>query len=70
MVQRLADSWRNVVGSTSIAVLLAFLDAQEDLRDSDSEHIEFAKYYLEDLRFLYKDTEHNNKKVWFRTLCV
>jgi hypothetical protein len=50
---------------SDIAVLLAFLDAQEDLRDSDEERIDFAKYYLEDLRFLYKDTEHNNKKVWF-----
>ena len=63
MVQRLADSWRNVVGSTGIAILLTFLDTQEDLRDSDEEHIKFARYYLEDLCFLYKDTEHNNKKV-------
>ena len=62
--------WRNVVGSTGIAVLLVFLDAQEDLQDSDEERIEFAKYYLEDLRFLYKDTEHNNKKGWLWTLCV
>ncbi|KAF8222298.1 hypothetical protein L208DRAFT_1323430 [Tricholoma matsutake] len=68
-VQCLADSWHNVVGSTGIAVLLAFLDAQEDLRDSDEECIEFAKYYLEDLRFLYKDTEHDNKKKWKGLFC-
>ena len=36
---------------------------QEDLRDSDEERIEFAKYYLEDLRFLYVNTDHDDKKV-------
>lgn len=44
-------------------VLMAFFDSQQNLRDSDSERVEFAKYYLEDLHFLYKDFEHENKKV-------
>jgi len=35
---------------------------QEDLHDSDEEHIESAKYYLEDLRFLYVNTDHDDKK--------
>ena len=42
---------------------MAFFDAQLDLQDSDEEHVGFAKYYLEDLRFLYKYSEHENKKV-------
>lgn len=62
-VQRLADSWRNAIGSKGIMVLVAFLDSQPDLRDSDSGRQEFAKYYLEDFRFLYKDSQHEDKKV-------
>ena len=63
MVQRLADSWRSIIGSNGIAILMAFFDTQPDLRDLDEERIGFAKYYLEDLRFLYKDSSHENKKV-------
>ena len=62
-VQRCADSWRNVVGSTGITGLLAFFDSQYFLRDSDEEHQEFAKYYLKDLCFLYKDSDSEDKKV-------
>lgn len=62
-IQRLADSWRNVIGSNGIAVLMAFFDDQPDLRNSDEERINFAKFYLENLRFLYKDSENENKKV-------
>jgi hypothetical protein len=62
-VQRLADSWRNVIGSAGIAVLLAFCDSQEDLQNSDEERVEFAKYFLSDLRFLYRDADHDDKKV-------
>jgi hypothetical protein len=61
-VQRLADSWRNVIGSTGIVVLLAFLDSQEDLRDSDENRVKFAKYYREDLRFIFRDSDHDDKK--------
>jgi len=57
------DSWHNIIGSAGIAILLAFCDMQEDLRDSDEERIEFAKYYLEDLCFLYVNTDHDDKKV-------
>jgi hypothetical protein len=44
-------------------VLMAFFEMQPDLRDSDEERVEFTKYYLKNLRFLYKDSEHENKKV-------
>ena len=62
-VQRLADSWRNVIGSNGIAVLMAFFDTQPSLQGSDEERIDFAKSYLEDLRFLYKDSNDVDKKV-------
>jgi len=62
-VQRCADSWRNGVGSTGITSLLSFFDSQEYLLDSDEERQEFAKYYLEDLHFLYKDSDREDKKV-------
>lgn len=44
-------------------ILLAFCDSQDDLRNSDEERMEFAKYYLKDLRFLYTDTDDDDKKV-------
>jgi len=63
MIQRLADSWRNIVGSAGISVVLVFCDSDDDLRDSDGERVEFAKYYLGDLRFLYRDADGDDKKV-------
>ena len=42
---------------------MAFFESQQDLRDSDKEHVDFAKFHLEDLRFLYKDSTDDNKKV-------
>ena len=50
------------MGSTGIAVLLAFMDSNDELRDSDEDRVVFAKYYLENLRFLYKDSENEDKK--------
>jgi len=39
------------------------MDSQDDLRDSDDERQNFAKEYLEGLRFLYKDAVGDNNKV-------
>lgn len=49
--------------SGGIMSLLALVDTREFLRDSDEERQEFAKYWLEDLRFLYKDSDCKDKKV-------
>ena len=65
MIQRLSDSWCNAIGSTGIAVVLAFCDSEEELANSDEERVEFAKYYLEGLRFLYRDTDGDDKKVCY-----
>jgi hypothetical protein len=69
-IQRLADLWRSAIGSTGIAVVLAFCDSQEDLESSDEERVEFANYYLKDLRFLYKDADDDNKKVCHADLVI
>ncbi|KAF8508180.1 hypothetical protein JB92DRAFT_2954585 [Gautieria morchelliformis] len=68
-IQRLTDSWRNVIGSTAIAILLAFFDSQEHLQDSDEECQEFCKYYLNRLRFLYEDSDHAKKSKWRGLFC-
>lgn len=62
-IQRLADSWRNIIGSTGISVVLAFCDSHQELRDSDDERVQFAQYYLQDLRFLWEDADGDNPKV-------
>jgi hypothetical protein len=42
---------------------MAFFDDQPLLQDSDEDRVGFANYYLEGLRFLYKDSENDDKKV-------
>jgi hypothetical protein len=44
-------------------VLLAFFNSQEHFQVSDEQHQIFAKYYIDDLCFLYKDSEHEDRKV-------
>ena len=62
-VQHLADLWRNIIGSNGIMVLVTFFNTQPELQDSDSGRQEFAKYYIENLHFLYKNSQHVDKKV-------
>ena len=63
MVQHIVDSWHNVIGSAGVAILLVFCDSQDDLRNSDEKCMEFTKYYLKDLCFLYTNTDDDDKKV-------
>ena len=42
---------------------MSFFDSHQDLRSSDEERVEFAEDYLEDRRFLYKDSEHEDNNV-------
>ncbi|KAH9000052.1 hypothetical protein EDB92DRAFT_1939740 [Lactarius akahatsu] len=39
-------------------------DLEDLLWDSDSEHRKFASFHLEDFRFLYEYTDHEDKKKW------
>ncbi|KAN0130427.1 hypothetical protein V8E53_011828, partial [Lactarius tabidus] len=63
-VQCCADLWHNIVGFTGIVVLLAFFNSQEHFQVSDEQHQIFTKYYIDDLCFLYKDSEHEDRKKW------
>jgi len=72
-IQRLADSWRNSVGSTGISTSQAICDSEETLQDSDLARQEFASYYLKDLRFLYKDCSRDDKtarKPGYYPICI
>jgi len=64
------DSWCNAIGSAGIAVILAFCNSQEELVKSDEEHVEFAKYFLNELRFLYKDADGDNKLVCHKLIAL
>jgi len=63
MVQCIVDSWHNIIRSAGVAILLVFCDSQDNLCNSDEESMEFAKYYLKDLHFLYTGTDDDDKKV-------
>lgn len=64
-VQRLADSWRNVIGSNGVAILLAFFESQDDMKDSDEERQNLAKHLLWESRFAYKDADGEDTSVRF-----
>jgi hypothetical protein len=61
-IQRLADSWRNIIGSTGIAVVMGFFDSRPEYQ-TDKQRIKFANFYHEGYRFLYEDSENEEKKV-------
>ena len=65
-VQCTSDSWCNTTGSTGVAVILAYCYSNPDLRDSDENRQEFAAFYLQHLRFLYKKSGGDDPAV--RTL--
>jgi hypothetical protein len=62
-MQRVSDSWRSTMGSTAIAVVLAFCNENPELKDSDANRQEFASQYLDDLRFLYQKSDGADVKV-------
>lgn len=62
-MQRVCDSWRSTMGSTAIAVVLAFCNDTPELRLSDRNRQDFATEYLEHLRFLYEKAEGEDVKV-------
>ncbi|KAF8218848.1 hypothetical protein L208DRAFT_1419320 [Tricholoma matsutake] len=48
--------------STAVAVVLAFCNANSDLKNSDENRQEFAAQYLEHLRFLYHKADGDDAK--------
>jgi hypothetical protein len=63
IIQRVSDSWRNPISSAAIAVVLAFCNANPDLKNSNENHQLFASEYLEHLRFLYKVSDGDDVNV-------
>ena len=57
------DSWRSLIGSTAIMVLIAFFTSQPDMFDTDKDRQEWAEWYLRDLRFAYKDVDRDDRNV-------
>ncbi|KAG1844763.1 hypothetical protein C8R48DRAFT_678368 [Suillus tomentosus] len=60
-VQRVADSYRSNIGSAAIAIVIAYFESQDSLRDSDDNCAEFAVFALSNLRFLYKKANGDDK---------
>jgi hypothetical protein len=62
-MQRVSDSWQNTIGSTAIAVVLAFCNANPNLKNSNEDRQVFASEYLEDLHFLYHKSDGDDVNV-------
>jgi hypothetical protein len=62
-MQRVSDSWRSTMGSTAIAIVLAYCNNTPSLEDSDKERQAFAVDELEKLRFIYETSEGDDPKV-------
>lgn len=60
--QRVSDTWRSVIGSTAIAIVNAFFESNKDL-ESDEDCKAFAADGLNDLKFLYANTESDDPRV-------
>jgi hypothetical protein len=65
-----SDSWRNTIGSTGIAVVLAYCNSNPDLKDSDENCKEFANCDLEHLRFMYQTAGGDDHKVDSRSCFI
>ncbi|KAG1871595.1 hypothetical protein F4604DRAFT_1681411 [Suillus subluteus] len=50
-----------MIGLAAIAIVIAYLESQDSLRDSDDNHAEFVEYALSNLRFLYKKANGDDK---------
>ena len=62
-LQRITDSYHSTTGSLGIVITVTYCESQEDLKDSDENCVEFAKYTLGKLRFCYKRVDGDDKKV-------
>ena len=62
-MQRVSNSWRSTMGSTVIAIILAFCNGNAELKNSDDNRQEFAAEYLDNLRFLYHKSEGDDTAV-------
>ena len=62
-LQCISDSWCSTVGSTAIAVVLAFCNANPELKNSDKNCREFAAEYFKHLHFLYHKADGDDVKV-------
>jgi hypothetical protein len=60
--QRVSDTWRSVIGSTAIAIVNTFFESNKDL-ESDEDCRAFAAEGLNDLKFLYSNTESDDPRV-------
>jgi hypothetical protein len=69
-VQRIADSYRSAIGSAAISILTAYFESQDELKDSDENRQEFAKYALDNLRFLYRRGDGDDKTVSVRIVLL
>lgn len=62
-LQQIADSWRNVIGSSAITIILTFFIQIASLRFSNAERQEFANAYLKNCPFLYQTANGNDVTV-------
>ncbi|KAG2337302.1 hypothetical protein BDR05DRAFT_895479, partial [Suillus weaverae] len=58
---QVADSYHSNIGSTAVAIVIAYFESQDSLRDSDDNRAEFAVFALSNLRFLYKKANGDDK---------
>jgi hypothetical protein len=56
-MQRVYDSWRATMGSTAIAIVNSVYENSNDELPTDDDHQEYAEQQLDDLEFLYGDTD-------------
>ena len=51
-------------------MVLAFCKSNTSLAESDKERVDFAKDYLQDFRFMYQDTDDDDRAVSYSIIII
>ena len=62
-MQYVTNLWHSPICSTTIMVLIAFFNANSELYTTDSDHQEWAKWYLVYFCFAYEHADGSDKLV-------
>ncbi|KAG2105105.1 uncharacterized protein F5147DRAFT_775425 [Suillus discolor] len=57
------SEWRGGFGSAAVMIITSLM-ASDSTYETDQEHIDFAKFWLEDNRFLFSDISSDDPEAW------
>ena len=65
-MQHVTDSWHSLIRSSGTSVVIVFFHAHLELYPTDTDRQEWAAWYLDKFRFVYKQADGDDKSVHVR----